>query len=83
MFRPYDWSFASRANTSPPVGEKKSSKSNLATRSQPTAVRKGGLMDAKYNRLIDNTGIGIFLNAAAFVLWLGAAIGLLELAVKL
>jgi hypothetical protein len=39
-------------------------------------------MDSKYNRLIDNIAIRISLNTMVFALWLVAALGLLELAVK-
>ena len=39
-------------------------------------------MDSKYNRLIDNIAIRISLNTMVFALWLVAAVGLLELAVK-
>lgn len=39
-------------------------------------------MDSKYNRLIDNIAIRVSLNTAVFALWLVAAVGLLELAVK-
>jgi hypothetical protein len=39
-------------------------------------------MDAKYNWLIDNGTIRVTLNAMAFVLWIGAAVGLLQLAMK-
>lgn len=37
-------------------------------------------MDAKYNWVIDNTGIRMAINVMAFVLWLGACVALLALA---
>ncbi len=37
-------------------------------------------MDAKYNWVIDNTGIRMAINVAAFALWLGACVVLLALA---
>ena len=40
-------------------------------------------MDAKYNWLIDNGAVRVTLNTMAFALWIGLAVGLLELAAKL
>jgi hypothetical protein len=37
-------------------------------------------MDAKYNWLIDNGAVRVTLNTVALALWLGLAVGLLELA---
>ncbi len=37
-------------------------------------------MDAKYNWLIDNGAVRMALNTVAFALWIGVAVGLLELA---
>jgi hypothetical protein len=45
-------------------------------------LRKEAVMDAKYNRLIDHIAVRVFLNTTVFALWLVAAVGLLELAVK-
>lgn len=39
-------------------------------------------MEAKYNWIIDSTPIRIALNAAAFAIWFGAAVGLMFFAVK-
>jgi hypothetical protein len=36
-------------------------------------------MDAKYNWIIDNTGIRMALNIAVFAMWLGACAVLLSL----
>lgn len=36
-------------------------------------------MDAKYNWIIDNSGIRMAMNIAAFVMWLGACAVLLSL----
>ncbi len=40
-------------------------------------------MDAKYNGLLDSIAIRITLNTMVFALWLMAAMGLLDLAVRL
>jgi len=40
-------------------------------------------MDAKYNWLMDSMAARITFNTVVLVLWLAAAVGLLELAVKL
>ncbi len=39
-------------------------------------------MDAKYNWLIDNVSVRVTLNTVAFALWIGTAVGLLEIAAK-
>jgi len=44
---------------------------------------KKALMDAKYNWLMDSMAARITFNTVVLVLWLAAAVGLLELAVKL
>ncbi len=40
-------------------------------------------MDAKYNWLIDNTGVRVALNAVAFVLWLAFTVGVIEVGARL
>ena len=39
-------------------------------------------MDAKYNWLIDNAAVRVTLNTVALALWIGTAVGVLELAAK-
>ncbi len=53
-----------------------------ACQQDAAAIRKGDVMDAKYNGLIDNIAMRLALNTAAFALWLAMAVALLELAVK-
>ena len=40
-------------------------------------------MDAKYNWLIDNGAVRMTLNTVGLALWIGVAVGLLELAAKI
>ena len=39
-------------------------------------------MNAKYNWLIDSAAVRLTLHTVAWALWIAAAVGLLELAVK-
>jgi hypothetical protein len=39
-------------------------------------------MEAKYNWIIDSTPIRIAINAVAFAMWFGVALGLMFVAVK-
>lgn len=39
-------------------------------------------MDAKYNWVIDNTGVRVALNTIAFVLWLAVSAGVIEIGTR-
>lgn len=39
-------------------------------------------MDAKWNWFIDNVPLRVTVNTAAFILWIAATVGVLELASK-
>ncbi len=45
---------------------------------RPTSRIGGTTMDAKYNWIMDNTGIRMAMNIAAFMLWLAACAVLLS-----
>jgi hypothetical protein len=40
-------------------------------------------MDARFNWIIDNVGIRVALNTVAFVLWVAATVGVLEVCAHL
>lgn len=42
---------------------------------------KEGVMDGKYNLLLDHTGFRLALNVVGFVLWLGVSVALVAAAI--